>query len=428
MAVITHSTFDPLKARCNVRLQQGVPIVDADWNELDDIRKFEMRAFLKWFVGDGIPDGCDGFRIDAAPGPVADDFIIRAGAPLAPVGAGNVDIGLRAVGRCIVDGRDVLIQSDINFKSQPLFAAAGPAGAQIAPIPAVSGAVAIYLDVSERLVTAQEDPGLVLSGLGAESCARIKREWCVRARGGLAAPKPGETDYVQSHSYCLLAILTRKLSAPNTPQAIVAADIADARHKGLTTASLETRLSRLETLLLTPAFAVGAPQFTPKSQLIGATTTLQGRNFNIGTPKVWIGNMPCALAGPATGASVAVVVPALPAGTYSVSIQTDGGGPITATDLFTSLGGALPPPPASAPTLDAVNPFMPKIQKAGQTIVINGTNFNQPNLAVSIGMTAAAIVSFSATQITIAVPAGAYTLSVNTAAGGVASAAPFTVF
>lgn len=31
MAVITTSTTDPLKARVNVRLQQGVPIVDADW-------------------------------------------------------------------------------------------------------------------------------------------------------------------------------------------------------------------------------------------------------------------------------------------------------------------------------------------------------------------------------------------------------------
>jgi hypothetical protein len=30
MAVITTSTTGPLKARVNVRLQQGVPIVDAD--------------------------------------------------------------------------------------------------------------------------------------------------------------------------------------------------------------------------------------------------------------------------------------------------------------------------------------------------------------------------------------------------------------
>ena len=61
MAVISTSTFDPLARYVNVRMQQGVPIVDADLNELDDIRQFELRAFLKWFVGDGVPDGNDDF-------------------------------------------------------------------------------------------------------------------------------------------------------------------------------------------------------------------------------------------------------------------------------------------------------------------------------------------------------------------------------
>src|ERR1039458_1247922 len=120
MAVITPSTFDPLRNRVNVRLQQGVPIVDADWNELDDIRKFEMRAYVKWFVGDGIPDGCDGFRIDALSSS-SDDFIIRAGATAAPAGASNVDIGLRNTGRAVADGLDVIIVADVNYKAQALF-------------------------------------------------------------------------------------------------------------------------------------------------------------------------------------------------------------------------------------------------------------------------------------------------------------------
>ena len=55
MAVITPDRFDPMLRYVNVRVQQGVPIVDADENERDDIRKFELRAFLKWFVGDGVP-------------------------------------------------------------------------------------------------------------------------------------------------------------------------------------------------------------------------------------------------------------------------------------------------------------------------------------------------------------------------------------
>src|SRR6267142_2858181 len=114
MAVITSSTFDPLKRRCNVRLQQGVPIVDSDWNELDDIRKFELRAYLKWFVGDGVPDGNDGFRIDA-------------------------------------------IGADIAYKAQPFFGTAAPDGTPgVGAIPVVAGPVSVYLDVWERLVTSQE--------------------------------------------------------------------------------------------------------------------------------------------------------------------------------------------------------------------------------------------------------------------------------
>ena len=68
MGDFSRSTFDRVKHYVGVRLQQGVPLVDADWNELEDIRRFEVQAFLKWFVGDGVPAGNDGFRIAAAAG------------------------------------------------------------------------------------------------------------------------------------------------------------------------------------------------------------------------------------------------------------------------------------------------------------------------------------------------------------------------
>ena len=107
MAIISTSTFKPLEARCNVRLQQGVPIVDADWNELDDIRRFEMRAYLKWFVGDGIPHGSDAFKIETfdpnEPNAI-DDFMIHAGAPSRPPNASDYDHAMRFAGRAIVDG------------------------------------------------------------------------------------------------------------------------------------------------------------------------------------------------------------------------------------------------------------------------------------------------------------------------------------
>ena len=63
MANISRNTFEKLKHYVSVRLQQGVPLLDADWNEMEDIRRFELQAFLKWFVGNGVPAGNDGFRI-----------------------------------------------------------------------------------------------------------------------------------------------------------------------------------------------------------------------------------------------------------------------------------------------------------------------------------------------------------------------------
>ncbi|MBL7189114.1 MAG: hypothetical protein ISS70_22535 [Phycisphaerae bacterium] len=46
-----------------VRLQQGVPIIDADWNELEDLRRYESEGMGTWFIGNGVPVGSDGFRI-----------------------------------------------------------------------------------------------------------------------------------------------------------------------------------------------------------------------------------------------------------------------------------------------------------------------------------------------------------------------------
>jgi hypothetical protein len=50
-----------------VRLQQGVPILDADWNELDGLHRHALEEVGTWFIGDGVPVGSDGFRILALP-------------------------------------------------------------------------------------------------------------------------------------------------------------------------------------------------------------------------------------------------------------------------------------------------------------------------------------------------------------------------
>lgn len=48
-----------------VRMQQGVPLVDADFNELEDLRRSELTDLSKGVIGNGVPLGGDGFRVMA---------------------------------------------------------------------------------------------------------------------------------------------------------------------------------------------------------------------------------------------------------------------------------------------------------------------------------------------------------------------------
>jgi hypothetical protein len=246
MAVISPNTFDALRQYVGVRLQQGVPLVDADWNAMEDTRRFEVRAFLKWFVGDGVPDGNDGFRVVGQG--VANDFQISQGF------TGAVD-PVRNVGRCLVDGLDVIIQANLGFRAQPLHAShigtsaalAAALGVPTIPeLPVLDGTLAVYLDVWERIVTPSEDPTLVFAGLGTESCARLKREWVVRSRTGTAAPAPGDPDFLARHSYYLLATVARRAAVP----AVDPADVTDRR---------ERRLLVLPSTVIADAFGLGGP-------------------------------------------------------------------------------------------------------------------------------------------------------------------------
>jgi hypothetical protein len=258
MAVITPDTFRPLRRPLppapqlgyyvGVRLQQGVPLVDADWNELEDIRRFEVQAYLKWFVGNGVPESPvtagvrqpDGFRIIASGGGVANDFVVDDGI------TGPVD-GLANVGRCLVNGLDAMIDASIAYRSQPLHVSQGPsavaeanrlglqfgggAPATIAEVPSLDGIVSVYIDVWERLVNVVEDPTLVQPSLGTESCVRRKREWVVRTRAGLNEPRPGDPDFITGHNYYVLAHVTRRSTDP----VIRDSDIADRRERRLFT-------------------------------------------------------------------------------------------------------------------------------------------------------------------------------------------------
>ena len=249
MAVITNDTFDPLRQYVSVRLQQGVPIVDADWNEAEDIRRFELRAFLKWCIGDGIPTGNNGFALIG----MADDVTISAGIAGAPEGLGNV-------GRALVNGLDVVISADVKYSAQKLHVSQDPSGKlatawNVPPIPAlpVGANLTAYLDVWDRLVTPTEDPSLVQPGLQVESCARLKREWCVRVTAG--APPAVQV----GHSYLPLATLSHP--AAGQPVQIT----SDLRRRGV---SLQ-------------ALFDGSALLSIRQLAVGGAVTLAGGNWDV---------------------------------------------------------------------------------------------------------------------------------------------------
>ena len=228
MGNFSRDTFDKLKHYVGVRLQQGVPIVDADWNEQEDIRKYELQAFLKWYVGDGVPLNNDGFHILPTTG--NNNFTIQGGDGT-PEGAG----------RCLVDGWDVVNESDLGYTDQPLFGDAALAAAWgVDPLPALRNPRAnrtdtVYLDVWEREVDADEDFGhLVNPAIGIETCVRLKREWVVRVAEGATTPPTPPT----GHAFYPLASLARVGGDPTIPSAY----ITDLRRTGVALTDLAAEI------------------------------------------------------------------------------------------------------------------------------------------------------------------------------------------
>ena len=247
MGDFSRNTFNELNRYFSVRLQQGVPLVDADWNEMEDIRRFELRTFLKWFVGDGIPANPDGtpndaFRIVARPARNnTNDFLI------------SVSSNLNA-SRCLVDGMEVNITKEIAFTEQPLHELNVHGGTSnhpdVTPVdpnankiadfsslalpPDQESNVLVYLDVWEWEVDSKVDRNLENVAIGVPTCVRLKRAWVVRVREGKELPKSGNSDYLENHSYYALA----KINYDPRNNAITEGNITDLRKTGLTVTRL----------------------------------------------------------------------------------------------------------------------------------------------------------------------------------------------
>ena len=213
-------TFDATKSYIGIRLQQGVPLLDRDWNELEDIRRYVERTLRASYLGEGVPDA-DGFAVTAPAFPAQDDVLI-------------------GTGRCSVAGYDVWNQQD-----SVLFSAQGDGVPLPAALPDAADVLTIYLEPDVVRVDSADDPALANSqDINMETCVRDRLVWSVRAARQPAMPPAG--------SYALAEI-----SRPAGTTQITADMITDRRRTLLNLAQAVDRLARAESRItaLTSAMA-----------------------------------------------------------------------------------------------------------------------------------------------------------------------------
>jgi hypothetical protein len=149
------------KGYVRVRFQQGKPVLDRELNLAADL--VAPNSVLRHYVGDGVPEGTEGFAI-GNPDPQAHDFTIKAG-------------------RCVVNGLEVVLNSDTTYKNQPH-------KENVRPFP--QGMSLIYLRVFTVEVNETQDPDLKnANDIGFETALRERVDWEVL----LTSSEPGSPDY-----------------------------------------------------------------------------------------------------------------------------------------------------------------------------------------------------------------------------------------
>ncbi|TVP48073.1 MAG: hypothetical protein EA350_03830 [Gemmatimonadales bacterium] len=145
-----------------LRVEQGVPVLDADLNEAADIERVAARLQLDRFFGDGIPFQNEGFRITAIE--QHNDFVIRPGVALV--------------------GGMLVVNPHLNLRYTQQGDAHGTAVPDLVPPEEDPRTDLVYLDVWEEEVAAsghpRADARLMDARIGMETARRIERRWAVR--------------------------------------------------------------------------------------------------------------------------------------------------------------------------------------------------------------------------------------------------------
>ena len=189
------------------------------------------------------------------------------------------------------------------------------------------------------------------------------------------------------------------------------------------------------TAQVAPVFTDPGSQFGPTHGTPGAQVTINGFNFNAAGVGVQFAATAATVVGTPTATQIVAQVPAglVPAGATSADVKitvAGNAGSVVSDDTFRA-ELSVPAPVFSPPPQ-----FTPKLGSAGQTVTLNGQNFNFAPVSVKFDTFAATIIgSPSATQIATQVPAGVtppgtskqVKITVTTVGGSVISTDNFTV-
>jgi hypothetical protein len=488
------------KGYVGIHIEQGVPVLDRDLNLLHDLISATVREVVTRYIGNGAPAGADGFGIEAlvASGGTQDFNITAgaAGAGRALVGGLEVGIGATVKYRGqsgvpdlitptaeqpdpridtvyldvslvevdsvgdpgLSNSLDVGVQTSVRLK--PSWVVRVAEGVPVPPPPPGHSFYPLAELARQRLndlitpamITDKRQRGLTVSDVE-RRLRRVENALLPTFVGAQFAPKLGFAGVpvtINGTNFNIGTVIVRfgevvatsvTSVSPTQITVLVPRGVATG---GVTTQvfiSVENAAGRVFagsafTAQPAPVFGPSGSQFSPMNGVAGATVTLNGDNFNVSGLSVQFGTVTATIVGSPTASHVVVQVPPglVPGGSTSssvvITVNTDQG-TVHSDDSFRA------EQPAAAPAFVTAGPqFTPKLGAVGNSITLNGQNFNVAPVTVKFDTVNATIVgSPTATQIVAQVPSGVtppatskqIKISVTTPGGTALSADTFTV-
>jgi len=189
-------TFDEAKRYFYMMKEQGVPVLDEEFNLLQEIQITYLRRFIQDMLGDGSPN--NGFNIVGTG--ANNDFTISGG-----------DNTLDGAGHFYIAGYLIVLPANTTYSAQPMNQPA-------LTTPASARTDTVYLDVYLDEVNPVDDPSMVDPALNVETSRRLQLKWEIKvAENAIDAPPAYTDSNGLSHYIHAVATINR------TPTSVISA-------------------------------------------------------------------------------------------------------------------------------------------------------------------------------------------------------------